>query len=417
MFKNIIPILGEFHEHMSYMYAVYKRFEGSGIADVLVSAGVLAGGSADKALKGKQYRRGLRAILEWRETLIYIRLKEILPTVQLPEDVVDALKVLRNPLNETQACLSEASHTLEVSLVFQDIVSKVYTAPDTDMARYWLSFLEMTDPLIQSITACHTQCYDEFKSSNYDMLKSLKAYNNNDYARYMGDFWAMLEGLPDDQINLFQDHFVQSLTGHPFSAMPLDMWIEVTMNLGSKLKAGWLQLLQNEKQLFVTARNANNISRVKSILEQNLQKKNRNVVRAECQPARIIVDEKAIADILDTLEECNGHIFSPEYPELRSIQSGILASDEAKLDFSVALHEGEQQVQELLQQRVFDKEVPLTARIPKNKRVTFKNMSVEKQTSASLSYAQMEQAGLASIISFAESTGSVTLEQILDNSY
>ena len=64
MFKNIIPVIGEFHEHMSYMYAVYKRFEGSGIADVLVSAGVLAGGSADKALKGKQYRRGLRSIIE-----------------------------------------------------------------------------------------------------------------------------------------------------------------------------------------------------------------------------------------------------------------------------------------------------------------------------------------------------------------
>ena len=273
MFKNIIPVIVEFHEHMSYMYAVYKRFEGSRIADVLVSAGVLAGGSADKALKGKQYRRGLRSIIEWRETLIHIRLKAILPTVQLPQDAVDALKVLRNPLNETQARLSEASHVLEFSPVFQDIVSQVYTAQDTDMGRYWLSFLEMTDPLIQSITACHTQCFDEFKSSNYDMLKGLIAYNNSDYARYMGDFWAMVEEMPDEQTDFFKDHFVQSLTGRPFSAMPLDMWIEVTMNLGSKLKAGWLQLLQNEKQLFVTARNANNISRVKSILEENLQKK------------------------------------------------------------------------------------------------------------------------------------------------
>ena len=74
MFKDIIPVVGQFHEHMSYMYAVYKRFEGSGLADVLVSAGVLAGGTAVKALRGKHYRKGLRSINQYRETSIYVRL-------------------------------------------------------------------------------------------------------------------------------------------------------------------------------------------------------------------------------------------------------------------------------------------------------------------------------------------------------
>ena len=30
------------------------------------------------------------------------------------------------------------------------------------------------------------------------MLKGLLAYNNSDYARYMGDFWAMVEEMPDE---------------------------------------------------------------------------------------------------------------------------------------------------------------------------------------------------------------------------
>ena len=33
MFKDIIPILGPFHQLMSYIYAIYKRFKGSGMAD------------------------------------------------------------------------------------------------------------------------------------------------------------------------------------------------------------------------------------------------------------------------------------------------------------------------------------------------------------------------------------------------
>ena len=133
------------------------------------------------------------------------------------------------------------------------------------------------------------------------MLKGLLAYNNSDYARYMGDFWAMVEEMPDEQYNFFKGHFVLSLTGRPYSAMPLDMWIEVTMNLGSKLKAACLQLLQNEKQLFVTVRNANNITRVQRILEENLQKKDRNVKHTECQPARMIADEIAVVNIMETL--------------------------------------------------------------------------------------------------------------------
>ena len=48
-FKYIISILGAFLQ-MSYIYAIYKRFKGSGMADTLVSAGIVMAGSVDQAL-------------------------------------------------------------------------------------------------------------------------------------------------------------------------------------------------------------------------------------------------------------------------------------------------------------------------------------------------------------------------------
>ena len=72
LFKDIIPTIGTFHQQMSYIYAIYKRFQGSGIEDILVLAGVLAGGSVEKALKGKHYRRAVRSILIWREALFHL---------------------------------------------------------------------------------------------------------------------------------------------------------------------------------------------------------------------------------------------------------------------------------------------------------------------------------------------------------
>ena len=57
---NILLIVGAFHQQMSHIYVIYKRFVGSVISDLLDLAGVILEGSFDQALKGKHYRWGLR---------------------------------------------------------------------------------------------------------------------------------------------------------------------------------------------------------------------------------------------------------------------------------------------------------------------------------------------------------------------
>ena len=99
----------------------------------------------------------------------------------------------------------------------------------------------MADILAQNIDARHTQNFS--------------------------DYWAMLSSLLTEQINFIRELFSQSMMGLPYSCQPLDMWIETTMNLKSKLKQGWLNLLQNQKQFSTTIRNVNNIDRVKSIVK------------------------------------------------------------------------------------------------------------------------------------------------------
>ena len=64
-FLNIVPITEAFHQQMSYIYVIYKRFLGSGISDILVSADVMVARSVDQALKGKHYRQGLQCIMLW----------------------------------------------------------------------------------------------------------------------------------------------------------------------------------------------------------------------------------------------------------------------------------------------------------------------------------------------------------------
>ena len=98
-------------------------------------------------------------------------------------------------------------------------MQEVYEKPGTNMGDYWISFLEMSDPLVQNIHACHTQ----YKSSSFNMLPGLMAYNNHEYERNLPDFWAMLCNLPEEQSRFFSLHFAQSMTGLPYSCQPLDL--------------------------------------------------------------------------------------------------------------------------------------------------------------------------------------------------
>lgn len=157
------------------------------------------------------------------------------------------------------------------------------------------------------------------------MLPGLLSYNNKEYARYLSDFWAMLSTLPETQKAWFNQNFAQSMSGLPYSCMPLDMWIETTMNLNSKLKQGWLHLSQNERQLFSTTRNANNIARIKSALNKSLNCKRRNRTHKECQPARLKMDEEAVQDLLAGLQDFNVDPFDTSNPTLdHSNQASLL---------------------------------------------------------------------------------------------
>ena len=147
----------------------------------------------------------------------------------------------------------------------------------------------------------------------------------------------------------------------------MDLWIETTMNLNSKLRQGWLQLLQNDKQLFSTTRNANNVARVKAIVKRNLKCHRRHRKHVECQPARMKKDEQAVHDLLTCMDDFNADPFDISSPILCSMQSGVVASPDILNDLNSALQEGYGQAKDILETRVFSKKESIKATIHRNK--------------------------------------------------
>ena len=50
-FKKITPILGPFHTQVAFMTSLAKRYEGSGLSDLIVSTSIIANKSIDQAMR------------------------------------------------------------------------------------------------------------------------------------------------------------------------------------------------------------------------------------------------------------------------------------------------------------------------------------------------------------------------------
>lgn len=109
------------------------------------------------------------------------RLTEILKHEELSDVIKEKLDTLQNSLTEKQEALQKAHSDLEDDDDIEELINRVYEKPGTDMGDFWVSFMEMSDPLVQNIDACHARNGTEYLSSTYDMLPGLMAYDNHDW--------------------------------------------------------------------------------------------------------------------------------------------------------------------------------------------------------------------------------------------
>ena len=247
LFDRILSFLCPFHTQCSFMSAINKRFNGSGLSDLLVAADIIAESSVDNASKGKHYKRSVRCFRLMFEDEVLVRRiiqPELNERVSLTPDLKEKLQKLRTPSTSTQEERKLINDELESSAEFSSFVIQAFEKVDSAMARYWLSFLKMTEILMLNIHAVKTQNWEEFKMSLRLMMPWLQVYDNDKYGRWLVEFWLEISCLQEEEAQHMRDGlFAESMTGKPYSCLPLDLWIEMTMKKGSKMKAGWQRIL------------------------------------------------------------------------------------------------------------------------------------------------------------------------------
>ena len=211
----------------------------------------------------------------------------------------------------------------------------------------------------------------------------------------------------DESWAAFMPHiFAQSLRGNPYSAIPPDMWIEMTMN--KSLKSGWKYLLSNEQGLMVHITNMNNVTLVSHFLANLLCrvkcKHNSNISKflivhltytiytlqlthnvffsaKVCHSGntgpRRRKDEKAVQNLIALMHTWDCNPFN-ENQILRTLMSGEIASEQLVEDFKTAQSDGEKALNDIFTERLFSGEKSIYDRMRCHNRMTFANKPKEK---------------------------------------
>ena len=335
---------------MSIINAIYKRYHGSEPDELLVIADAVAAGSVDQALKGKHYRRGLRYLRAWYESLFFQSLKG--KSVHLLYDAREKLDVLQYSRSSVE---KECSHEELMDLnEINDLITGIFPSfTMSDIAEYCKDFLSMCDTLFVSIHANHfTNAFQDLIDSQRSMLPWLTIYDNNQYSRWLPYFWSVLTNLLRDRECFLEENYAHSLTGNPYSGMSLYIIIEVTMNKSSKLKSGMLSILKNEKQRLVRSRNCDNTPCIRNAVHRHIGTTKCVYNHNESSPWRLKEDEQVVQNLLNYISESEYFPFDPAAP---TFQSAMPVSDNLIADLKSTYADGEAKPKKFLEEGIIIK--------------------------------------------------------------
>ena len=141
------------------------------------------------------------------------------------------------------------------------------------------------------------------------MIPWLQIYDKIHYGKWLPDFEEINRYIPEI--------FFHFITGKPYSSLPTNLWIEMTMNKGPKMKTEWQRILGNENMLCTNIRNANYMNQLRVIMQKIADMKVYKSGHKENTATRIRLDELGVQDIdscitdfdCDPLNPANAQLF------------------------------------------------------------------------------------------------------------
>ena len=255
LFDGLVVMMGGFHLLMMLLGVIGSRFGDAGIRELAVQSDVVAEGSMDKVISGKHYNRAVPLHKIVYEPLMRVLMQKFESSLtdessacMLNEEKhqMEQLKLDLGPEEFERVLHSNEFHKWEgqFNAYVLDINEK-----GTDLARFWLSYLELCQLMLNLIYATRTGSW-ELHLSCVEVIPWTFAYDCQNYACYLVPFLNDMRGLSvtmPEVYRAFKDgqFSVQMRKDNPFGRNEADKTIENTINRDCKTGGGYVGFSAN----------------------------------------------------------------------------------------------------------------------------------------------------------------------------
>ena len=397
MNRNIVLRMGVFHTLCNLLSIIGKRFSSAGLRDISVESGIIAEGSVNSVLEGRNYNRGVRLCKLVYEALLRLAWKGFY--VWLEEHHADDLPHLTGMTRALDPLVQETVNNETVDAALADAsCARVFNLFDTyldhlrftngQLATFWMSFIDIVENLLALIRSSREGNWMLHLSAIKSMIPWGFAYDKQNYARYLSIYYSQMTQLAETHPDV-HDHFqhggfsVQLGDHNPFGRIPVDQTIEETINKDTQTAGGTKGFSLKAGAISKYYINAEYRSLCLKQLRSMTQVGNIGKSHVDLTPSRIRKDEKAVQSLAELMENNWTNPLGSEPSELVSLSTGATAPPDVANDLITAKQRGEQAYTAFQECRIEQTKCGFFEKIPRLQLKTFASIKqkVTKKTS------------------------------------
>ena len=252
MFKSVVIRLGAFHTACTLLAIIGKRFGDAGLRDICIESSVIAEGSVNGVLGGKQYNRAVRfhklmyescMRLIWEGFLSWIQACDESKRETLQQFLSSADNVWKDGMDiEMLQSLLDSESLAHVDTLFQQYMD-VLRHQNGTMSQFWMTYIDLVTILLDFIRASREGDWALHLKSIGEIIPWCFAYDRTNYARYLPWYLRNMTSLstthPDVDEYLKAGGFSTQMSDrNTFGRIPMDQTIEETVNKDTQTPGG-----------------------------------------------------------------------------------------------------------------------------------------------------------------------------------
>ena len=403
-FTNTVIRLGGFHVALNFLSVLGKRYQSSGIEDILIESAAYGSGTVASLMKGKSYNRGMRAHKLMMEALLRLMWQAFikwlnaddhqaykLQAKEKEKQVVEGIKSINLAIKSKKNIVQKAnSATKELETVMKMFETfRKEEKARSQMFAFWDEYIRMVIMLLQFVKAERTRNWHLHLQSVSAMIPYFFAHDRPNYARWLPVYVADMQQLQQKHPEVYKE-FVEgqhaiSRSSQPFASVWTDMALEQSINLDSKSKAGIIGISQNAEALrrwFLTCHErASLTTAVKHMCRIGDSDRVGTHVHKEGAPKRVERDENDVQKILSCFKSgLMKDPFSEDCESLCNVATGVVLPTAVADELLKADTKGKEQMKGYIQDRLNSSNTSIWETIPCLKIKTFSCLTKKTAT-------------------------------------